>query len=161
MDAPTPFNRAASDVDRALVIRNLRKEYRAGHPVLKDVSLTVERRGMTAIIGPSGTGKSTLVRCINRLVDPTSGEIHFRGQDLARLKGRELRAARRRIGMIFQEYNLVERLSVIENVLCGRLGYVAVWRAWLRRFPEADIDRAFHLLDAVGLVDFATQRADQ
>jgi phosphonate transport system ATP-binding protein len=151
----------STDFDRSLVIRGLCKEYRAGQPVLRDVSLQVERRGMTAIIGPSGTGKSTLVRCINRLVDPTSGEIHFCGQDLARLKGRELRAARRRIGMIFQEYNLVERLSVIENVLCGRLGYVAVWRAWLRRFPEADIERAFHLLDAVGLGDLATQRADR
>ena len=75
--------------------------------------------------------------------------------------GRELRLARRRIGMIFQEYNLVERLSVIENVLCGRLGYVPVWRAWLRKFPPADIDRAFELLDAVGLGDFATQRADK
>jgi phosphonate transport system ATP-binding protein len=149
------------DFDRSLIIRGLCKEYRPGQPVLKDVSLQVERRGMTAIIGPSGTGKSTLVRCINRLVDPTAGEIHFRGQDLARLKGRELRAARRRIGMIFQEYNLVERLSVIENVLCGRLGYVAVWRAWLRKFPAADIDRAFHLLDAVGLADLATQRADR
>jgi phosphonate transport system ATP-binding protein len=94
-------------------------------------------------------------------VDPTSGEIRFRGQDLARLTGRELRAARRRIGMVFQEYNLVERLSVIENVLCGRLGYVPVWRAWLRRFPTRDIDRAFQLLDAVGLGDLATQRADQ
>jgi phosphonate transport system ATP-binding protein len=155
--AATPAN----EVDRSLVIRNLRKEYRAGEPVLKDVSLTVEGRGMTAIIGPSGTGKSTLIRCINRLVDPTAGKILFRGQDLARLHGRDLRAARRRIGMVFQEYNLVERLSVIENVLCGRLGYVAVWRAWLRRFSAADIDRAFRLLDAVGLVDFATQRADQ
>jgi phosphonate transport system ATP-binding protein len=115
---------------------------------------------MTAIIGPSGTGKSTLIRCINRLVDPTAGEILFGGQDLARLKGRALREARRRIGMVFQEYNLVERLSVIENLLCGRLGYVPVWRAWLRRFPPHDVARAFELLDAVGLGDFATRRAD-
>jgi phosphonate transport system ATP-binding protein len=159
---PSPLVKpAAAGVDRSLVIRNLRKEYRAGQPVLKDISFMVEGRGMTAIIGPSGTGKSTLIRCINRLVNPTAGEILFRGQDLARLKGRELRAARRRIGMVFQEYNLVERLSVIENVLCGRLGYVAVWRAWLRKFPAEDVDRAFHLLDAVGLGDFATQRADQ
>src|SRR6476620_8730505 len=111
MDAPTPFERAAGDIDRALGIRNLRKEYRPGHPVLRDVSVTVPGRGMTAIIGPSGTGKSTLIRCINRLVDPTSGEILFMGTDLARLTGRELRQARRRIGMVFQEYNLVERLS--------------------------------------------------
>src|SRR6266511_4411803 len=98
---------------------------------------------MTAIIGPSGTGKSTLIRCVNRLVDPTAGEILFRGVDLARLSGKALREARRRIGMVFQEYNLVERLSVMENVLCGRLGYVPVWRAWLRRFEDSDIARAF------------------
>jgi phosphonate transport system ATP-binding protein len=158
--ALTPADAGAA-VDRSLVIRNLRKEYRAGNAVLKDVSLTVAGRGVTAIIGPSGTGKSTLIRCINRLVDPTAGEILFMGQDLAKLAGRSLRQARRRIGMVFQEYNLVERLSVIENVLCGRLGYVPVWRAWLRKFPQHDIDRAFLLLDAVGLGDFATQRADQ
>ena len=144
----------------ALVIRGLRKEYRAGVPVLRDVSLEVGGTGMTAIIGPSGTGKSTLIRCINRLVDPTAGEILFGGQDLARLKGRALREARRRIGMVFQEYNLVERLSVIENLLCGRLGYVPAWRAWLRRFPPQDVARAFDLLDAVGLGEFATRRAD-
>src|SRR4029077_4466110 len=140
---------------------SLRKEPRAGQPVLKDVSLTVEGRGTTAIIEPSGIGKSTLTRCINRLVDPTAGEILFRREDLARLNGRQLRLARRRMGMVFQEYNLVERLSVIENVLCGRLGYVPVWRAWLRKFPAQDVERAFHLLDAVGLGDLATQRADQ
>jgi phosphonate transport system ATP-binding protein len=162
MEAATAKPTAMSDgIDRSLSIRNLCKEYRSGVPVLKDISLEVEGRGMTAIIGPSGTGKSTLIRCINRLVDPTAGEILFRGQDLARLRGHELRAARRRIGMVFQEYNLVERLSVIENVLCGRLGYIPVWRAWLRRFPPADIERAFTLLDAVGLGEFATQRADQ
>jgi phosphonate transport system ATP-binding protein len=163
MDASTNSSQQAAggNVARSLVIRNLRKEYRAGQPVLRDVTITVAGRGMTAIIGPSGTGKSTLIRCINRLVDPTSGELLFMGQDLAKLSGKELRAARRRIGMVFQEYNLVERLSVIENVLCGRLGYVAVWRAWLRRFKPEDIDRAFALLDAVGLGDFANQRADQ
>jgi len=144
----------------ALVIRGLRKEYRAGVPVLRDVSLEIGGTGMTAIIGPSGTGKSTLIRCINRLVDPTAGESRGGGQDLARLRGRALREARRRIGMVFQEYNLVERLSVIENLLCGRLGYVPVWRAWLRRFPPADVARAFELLDSVGLGEFATRRAD-
>ena len=153
-------NRPQATSTARLVIRNLRKEYRAGTPVLKDISLTVEGRGMTAIIGPSGTGKSTLIRCINRLVDPTSGEILFRGQDMRRLAWPRVARGRRHIGMVFQEYNLVERLSVIENVLCGRLGYVPAWRAWLRGFPR-DIERAFHLLDAVGLGDFATQRADQ
>jgi phosphonate transport system ATP-binding protein len=147
--------------DPSLIINKLRKEYRAGQPVLRDVSLTIESRGLTAIIGPSGTGKSTLIRCINRLVEPTAGEIMFRGRDMVQLNGGELRAARRHIGMIFQEYNLVERLTVIENVLCGRLGYVPVWRAWLRWFPPSDIERAFQLLDAVGLADFANQRADQ
>jgi phosphonate transport system ATP-binding protein len=161
MDASATLPPVAAELDRTLTIRNLRKEYRAGHPVLRDVSVTVEGRGMTAIIGPSGTGKSTLIRCINRLVDPTSGDILFMGTDLAKLQGRPLREARRRIGMVFQEYNLVERLSVIENVLCGRLGYLPVWRAWLRRFPAADIERAFQLLDAVGLGELATQRADQ
>jgi phosphonate transport system ATP-binding protein len=147
--------------ERSLIVNRLRKEYRVGHPVLRDVSLEIQDRGLTAIIGPSGTGKSTLIRCINRLVEPTSGEILFRGQDIVQLTGPALRAMRRHIGMIFQEYNLVERLSVIENILCGRLGYVPVWRAWLRKFPRADIERAFQLLDAVGLGDFANQRADQ
>ena len=154
----SPAERA---IDRSLVIRGLSKEYRAGVLVLRNVSLTIEGHGLTAIIGPSGTGKSTLIRCINRLVDPTAGEIVFMGQDLAKVRGRALRRARRRIGMVFQEYNLVERLSVIENVLCGRLGYVAVWRAWLRRFAAADVDRAFGLIDAVGLSEFATERADR
>jgi phosphonate transport system ATP-binding protein len=162
MDASTPSAKVAGDsAGYALELRHLSKEYRSGIAVLKNISLKFAGRGIAAIIGPSGTGKSTLIRCINRLTDPTSGEILFMGTDLAKLKGRRLREARRKIGMVFQEYNLVERLSVIENVLCGRLGYLPAWRAWLRRFPAKDIERAFSLLDSVGLGDFATERADR
>ncbi len=155
---------AAPSSTRGAVLRleRLRKEYRPGQPVLKDISLDFDTTGVTAIIGPSGTGKSTLIRCVNRLVDPTSGAIWFEGVDIAKVKGSALRQVRRRIGMVFQEYNLVERLTVMENILSGRLGYVPLWRAYLRRFPEADIARAFELLDAVGLgADFANRRADK
>ena len=146
--------------DAALRITNLSKEYTRGKPVLRDISLEFEARGFTAVIGPSGTGKSTLIRCINRLVEPTAGAILFQGRDLVQLSGRELREARRAIGMVFQEYNLVERLTVMENLLSGRLGYVSPLKAWLRKFPQADIDEAFDLLDVVGLTGFANQRAD-
>jgi phosphonate transport system ATP-binding protein len=146
--------------DTALRIDKLVKEYRRGVPVLKGVSLQIAPRGVTAIIGASGTGKSTLIRCINRLVEPTSGAIHFDGADLTRLSSGALRMARRRIGMVFQEYNLVERLTVMENLLSGRLGYVSAFNAWMRRFPPDDIARAFELLDEVGLAGFAQQRAD-
>lgn len=144
----------------ALSVRGLVKEYVPGKQVLAGITLDFAPRGMTAVIGPSGTGKSTLIRCINRLVEPTAGEIVFEGRDLARLGKRELRAARRHIGMVFQEYNLVERLTVMENVLCGRLGYVSPAKAWLRRFPARDVARAFELLDTVGLGAFAQARAD-
>ena len=134
-----------------LELRHLSKSYVAGTPVLSDIDLEIAPRGVTAIIGASGTGKSTLIRCINRLVEPTAGEIRFDGVDLARLSGRALRHARRHIGMVFQEYNLVERLTVMENLLCGRLGYVSPWRAWRRKFPPEDIRRAYELLEVVGL----------
>ena len=143
-----------------LRIQGLVKAYRPGHPVLKGIDLDFDNHGLTAIIGPSGTGKSTLVRVINRLVDPTEGAILFKGIDLAKVEGRALREARRRIGMVFQEYNLVERLSVMENLLTGRLGYVSPLNAWLRRFDQADIAHAFELLETVGLANFVNQRAD-
>ncbi len=144
----------------ALSIRNLEKSYSRGKPVLRGITLDIGTTGITAIIGPSGTGKSTLIRCINRLVEPSAGEIVFQGQDLVKLDRKALRLARRQIGMVFQEYNLVERLTVMENLLCGRLGYVPAWKAWMRKYPQADIDRAFSLLDTVGLSGFANQRAD-
>jgi phosphonate transport system ATP-binding protein len=143
-----------------LSIKHLSKAYVTGKPVLSDIDLDIAARGITAIIGPSGTGKSTLIRCINRLVEPTAGSIEFEGHDLTRLTRRALRHARRRIGMVFQEFNLVERLTVMENLLSGRLGYVSAWKAWRRKFPASDVARAFELLDIVGLSGFANQRAD-
>ncbi len=143
-----------------LELKRLSKSYVPGKPVLTDIDLDIAARGITAIIGPSGTGKSTLIRCINRLVEPTAGEILLEGRDLARLSGADLRLARRQIGMVFQEYNLVERLSVMENLLSGRLGYVSPWRAWRRKFPAEDIHKAFDLLDVVGLNGYSHRRAD-
>ncbi len=143
-----------------LELRHLSKSYVIDKPVLIDINLEIAARGITSIIGPSGTGKSTLIRCINRLVEPTEGEILFEGVDLARLAGAPLRQARRHIGMVFQEYNLVERLTVMENLLSGRLGYVSPWRAWRRKFPDTDIRKAYALLDTVGLAGFAHRRAD-
>ncbi len=143
-----------------LSIKHLSKSYVDGKPVLSDINLDITERGITAIIGPSGTGKSTLVRCINRLVEPSAGTIEFEGHDIVLLPRGALREARRHIGMVFQEYNLVERLTVMENLLSGRLGYVSAWRAWRRKFSPEDIARAFELLDVVGLAGFAQQRAD-
>jgi phosphonate transport system ATP-binding protein len=143
-----------------LQVRHLSKSYVAGKPVLTDINLEIAASGLAAVIGPSGTGKSTLIRCINRLVEPTAGEIVFDGRDLVKLDSAALREARRHIGMVFQEYNLVERLTVMENLLSGRLGYVSAWRAWRRRFPKDDIRKAFDLLDVVGLSGFAHRRAD-
>ena len=143
-----------------LDIRDLTKAYTRHVPVLRGVTLALDSEGITAVIGPSGAGKSTLLRCINRLVEPTSGRILFKGAELTHLQGRRLREARRRIGMVFQEFNLVERLSVIENMLSGRLGYLPPWRAWLRKFQEPDIQRAFELLERLGLGEFAAKRAD-
>ena len=142
-----------------LTLKHLAKYYVAGKPVLTDINLEIAAQGITAIIGPSGTGKSTLIRCINRLVEPSAGEILFEGEDLARLSSAALRRARRHIGMVFQEYNLVERLTVMENLLCGRLGSIGPLDAWLRRFPQADIVHAFALLQTVGLAEFSARRA--
>src|SRR6476659_150709 len=144
-----------------LRIKGLTKRYRTGDLALKGIDIDVPDGQVMALIGPSGAGKSTVIRCVNRLVEPTSGSVELNGVDIVKLGSGELRRARRRMGMIFQEYALVERLSVMENVLTGRLGYVGFWQSWLRRFPQSDIDEAFRLLERVGLDHMANKRADE
>ena len=143
-----------------LRIEGLTKTYKTGDKALSEVGFDVPKGQVVGLIGPSGAGKSTLIRCINRLVEPTSGKVWLNGVNLPALRNAELRRTRRRIGMIFQEYALVERLTVMENVLSGRLGYVGFWRSFLRRYPGTDIANAFRLLDRVGLISHAVKRAD-
>ena len=144
----------------ALEVRNLRAGY-AGREILKGVSFQVDADDFFAIIGPSGAGKSTLIRCVNRLVEPTGGQVLFHGIDLLKLDQARLREARRNIGMIFQEFNLIERLSVMDNVLTGRLGYTGTLRSLMRMFTAEDIRQALALLDRVGLGEYVDKRADR
>jgi phosphonate transport system ATP-binding protein len=144
-----------------LEIKNLVKSYGNGEPVLKGLNFSTGGRKLTAIIGSSGAGKSTMLRCINRLVKADSGEILLDGVDLLKLRGKELQHARRNIGMIFQGYNLVDRLTVMENVLSGRLGYVPFWRGLFRKFPSDDVDHAYQLLKRVGLAQYVNKRCDE
>ena len=143
-----------------LEVSALAKRYPTGDLALRGVSLTVGDDEVVFVIGPSGAGKSTLIRCINRLVEPDAGPITLDGIEITTLPPADLRRARRRMGMIFQEFNLVERLTVMENVLSGRLGYVGLWQAWRRRFPPADVAMAFATLRRVGLEGMENKRAD-
>ena len=144
-----------------LRLEKLVKRYPTGDEALTGIDLEVPAGQVMALIGPSGAGKSTLIRCINRLVEPSGGRVLLGEEELTKLGAGALRRARRRMGMIFQEYALVERLSVMENVLSGRLGYVGFWKSWLRRFPQSAIDEAFRLLERVGLDTMVDKRADE
>lgn len=143
-----------------LEIADLVKVYRTGEQAVDLVSFTVSAGEVLGLVGPSGAGKSTIIRCINRLVEPTSGRIALDGVMITGLSRRALQRARRKIGMIFQEFALVERLTVMENVLSGRLSYVPFWRSFFRRFRPYDVALAFRLLDQVGLIDHVDRRAD-
>jgi len=144
-----------------LEIRHLTKVYDDGTVALRDVSFQVPDGEFLAVIGLSGSGKSTLLRCINRLIDPTEGEILWNGEDLAKLKGDELRHVRRQIGMVFQQFNLVKRSTVITNVLAGRLGYSPTWRSVVGRFSAEDQKRAWQALERMGITNQAYKRADE
>ena len=143
-----------------LEVKNLRAAY-GERQILKGVSFSLQADDFFAIIGPSGAGKSTLIRCVNRLVEPSGGEVIFNGRDIAKVPMQELREVRRNIGMIFQEFNLIERLSVIDNVLTGRLGYTGTLRSLFRAYTKADIEQALKLLDRVGLSEHVDKRADR
>lgn len=144
-----------------LEIVGLSKTYPTGEAALKGVDLAVDAEEIVAILGLSGSGKSTLLRCINRLVEPDSGSVVFEGTDITKLGKSALRKARRDMGMIFQEFNLIDRLTVLENVLSGALGVTRTWRGVLRAFKKADIQRALELCERVGIIDQIRKRADQ
>jgi phosphonate transport system ATP-binding protein len=147
-------------VSAFLSIAGLTKTYPNGTRALSGIDLECERGEFAVLIGLSGSGKSTLLRCINRLVEPTSGTITFDGLDVTAAQGAALRRIRRRIGMIFQQFNLVRRNSVFANVLAGRLGYRSLWRTLTFRPTRQDIALAFENLERVGIVDKAYARAD-
>lgn len=145
-----------------LVVENLTKVYERGKiRALSNVSFSVEKGEFLVLIGLSGSGKSTLLRCINRLVEPTSGRIFLNGVELTKLSPRAMRKVRRKIGMVFQQFNLVKRATVLQNVLAGRLGYNSTLSTLLGRFPKEDLRRAQECLERVGLLDKMYVRADQ
>ena len=144
-----------------LEVSDLRKTFPNGEKALNGIDISVDKREIVALLGLSGSGKSTLLRCINRLVDPDSGTVNLDSTDITSLGKRDLRKARVQMGMIFQEFNLVNRLTVIENVLSGTLGVSSLWRTITRAFKKEDIQRAIELCSRVGIADHITKRADQ
>jgi phosphonate transport system ATP-binding protein len=144
-----------------LVVENLTKVYDTGTVALKNVSFEVQDDEFLVVIGLSGSGKSTLLRCINRLIEPTEGRISWNGHDITAASEAEMRKIRREFGMIFQHFNLVERSSVLTNVLTGRTGYINPWYSLINHFPAKDRDRAYRALDRVGIPDKAHNRADE
>jgi len=143
-----------------LQIEHLTKIYPNGTVALKDVSFNVEDGEFLVVIGLSGSGKSTLLRCINRLIEPTEGRIVWDGTDVTKATGSELKQLRRHIGMVFQQFNLVKRSSVITNVLSGRLGYADTWSSMLGLWSKENHERAINALKRVGIADKASVRAD-
>ena len=144
-----------------LEIHNLTKIYNDGTVALRNVSFKVPDGEFLVVIGLSGAGKSTLLRCINRLIDPTEGQILWDGVDITTLQGEDLRNMRRKIGMVFQQFNLVKRSTVLTNVMAGRLGYSPTWRSITNQFDDADRKRAQIALKRMGITDQANKRADE
>ena len=149
-------------MDELIRVEHLTKVYERGEVLaLNDISFTVKRGEFLVLIGLSGSGKSTLLRCINRLIEPTAGRILFDGIDVTKAPAKQLRQLRRRMAMIFQQFNLVRRSSVLTNVLSGRLGYVNPGASAIHKFPKEDLESAFANLERVGIPEQAHKRADE
>lgn len=144
-----------------LQLNNIHKSYDQKNSVLNDISLSLEEGQLISIIGPSGAGKSTLLRCINRMIEPSSGEVIFDNQNIVLLDKKRLRRTRAKIGMIFQHYNLVSRLTVFENVLHGRFGYKNTWQGLLNLYTEEEKTLALNILQKLGMEDHIYKRCDQ
>lgn len=144
-----------------LKIDSLSKEYKGGTKALTDINFSIKEGEFVSIIGPSGAGKSTLLRCINKMIDTTKGSIVFDNISVENIKKNKLRELRTKIGMIFQHYNLVNRLSVVENVLHGRLGYKSTLEGVIGKYTEEEKENAFNILQKLGLEDEAYKRCDQ
>jgi phosphonate transport system ATP-binding protein len=152
---------AVADPGAPVRVEGLSKTYPGGVEALAGVSFTVAPGEFVGILGPSGAGKTTLFRCLTGLARPDRGSVRIHGRDICRLSGRDLRAARREVAMIFQQFNLIRRLSGIENVLAGRLAALPTWRVLTRTFAMPDRQKALWCLDTVGLLEKAYTRADQ
>jgi phosphonate transport system ATP-binding protein len=144
-----------------LEVKDLTKTYDNQVSALNQVNFNVADGQFLAVIGLSGSGKSTLLRCINRLVEPTAGQVIWDGVDITAASHEDLRLIRRRIGMIFQQFNLVTRSTVLSNVLSGRLGYVNPLWGLVNYFPREDLNKAMENLQRVGIADKAHNRADE
>lgn len=143
-----------------LEFQHVSKVYNNTTKALDDLSFSVKEGEFLSIIGPSGAGKSTVLRCINRLVDATDGKIIYNGKDIMHINKRQLRNVRTKTGMIFQHYNLVDRLSVMENVLHGRLGQKSTFSGMVGHYSESEKEQAFAILEELGLAEQAYKRCD-
>lgn len=143
-----------------LKVQNLHKIYKNGTHALKGISFEVEEGEFLVIIGLSGSGKSTLLRCINRLIEPTAGQVHFLGKDVTHVKGEELRKVKTQIGMVFQQFNLIKRRSVLTNVISGKLGQLGTFSSIFENFSKSVYDEAYKSLETVGISEKADIRAD-
>lgn len=154
-----------SDRDKVVIIKNLAFEYSGRQPflALDDISLEIGAGERVAIVGPSGAGKSTLLKCINRLLEPASGSIQIAGQDTIGLSKKMMRKVRQKLAMVFQNFNLIQRIAVIDNVLLGRLSYIPSYRKYLSRFAYSrkDYQIALESLKQVQIESFASQRVDR